>query len=160
MYGDLFEEEILTDTAEEPCYLVIDPGSTGLKKAQMILETEAKLLPQYDTEFKSGVGAEAVREILRTLDVQTLARSLRKELKEATGQKRRKSSRDYKSSNPFVNQEIDRVDDIGSGSGTSARFASHGPVRWWWFATSDLNDLYRRVINRNNRLKRLPAWSP
>ncbi|MDI9595182.1 MAG: DNA-directed RNA polymerase subunit beta' [Atribacterota bacterium] len=156
VYGDLFEEEILTDTAEEPCYLVIDPGSTGLKKAQMILETEAKLLPQYDTEFKSGVGAEAVREILRTLDVQTLARSLRKELKEATGQKAKKIIKRLqvvesfcKSGNrpewmilevvPVLPPDLRPMVQLDGGR----------------FATSDLNDLYRRVINRNNRLKRL-----
>ncbi len=156
VYGDLFEEEILTDTTEEPCYLVIDPGATGLKKAQMILETEAKLLPQYDPDFKSGVGAEAVREILKTMDVQALARSLRKELKEATGQKAKKIIKRLqvvesfcKSGNrpewmileviPVLPPDLRPMVQLDGGR----------------FATSDLNDLYRRVINRNNRLKRL-----
>ncbi len=156
VFGDLFDEEILSDTAEEPCYLVIDPGSTGLKKAQMILETEAKLLSHYDTDFKAGIGAESVREILKTLDVQTLARSLRKELKEATGQKAKKLIKRLqvvesfcKSGNrpewmileviPVLPPDLRPMVQLDGGR----------------FATSDLNDLYRRVINRNNRLKRL-----
>ena len=110
----------------------------------------------YDSTFKAGVGAEAVREILSNIDVNQLARELRKELKEASGQKAKKL--------------IKRLQVVES-------FAKSGNRPEWMiletipvlppdlrpmvqldggrFATSDLNDLYRRVINRNNRLKRL-----
>jgi len=155
-FGNLFEETPLTDTVEEPCYIIIDPGKTGLKKAQMILETEAKLLSKYDPDFKAGVGAEAVREILRSIDVHQLARELRKELKEASGQKAKKIIKRLevveafcKSGNkpewmileviPVLPPDLRPMVQLDGGR----------------FATSDLNDLYRRVINRNNRLKRL-----
>lgn len=156
IFGGLFEETPLSETVEEPCYIVIDPGQTGLKVAQIILETEARLFTHYDSTFKAGVGAEAVREILSNIDVNQLARELRKELKEASGQKAKKL--------------IKRLQVVES-------FAKSGNRPEWMiletipvlppdlrpmvqldggrFATSDLNDLYRRVINRNNRLKRL-----
>ena len=114
------------------------------------------MFTHYDSTFKAGVGAEAVREILSNIDVNQLARELRKELKEASGQKAKKL--------------IKRLQVVES-------FAKSGNRPEWMiletipvlppdlrpmvqldggrFATSDLNDLYRRVINRNNRLKRL-----
>ncbi|MGQ9622660.1 MAG: DNA-directed RNA polymerase subunit beta' [Candidatus Caldatribacteriaceae bacterium] len=155
-FDNLFEETILSETVEEPCYIVINPGQTGLKTAQMILETEAKLFSRYDREFKAGVGAEAVREILKGIDVYQLARDLRKELKEATGQKAKKLIKRLqvveafcKSGNrpewmiletiPVLPPDLRPMVQLDGGR----------------FATSDLNDLYRRVINRNNRLKRL-----
>lgn len=155
-FGDLFEETVLSETAEEPCYIVINPGQTGLKFSQMILETEAQLLSFYDLEFKAGVGAEAVREILKSIDVYQLARELRKELKEASGAKAKKIIKRLqvvesfcKSGNrpewmileviPVLPPDLRPMVQLDGGR----------------FATSDLNDLYRRVINRNNRLKRL-----
>ncbi len=156
IFGDLFDETVLSETAEEPTSVVIDPGTTGLKKAQMILETEAKLLSRYDPDFRAGVGAEAIREILRGLDVQQLARSLRKELKEATGQKAKKLIKRLQVIESFCK----------SGNRSDWMILEVIPVLppdlrpmvqldGGRFATSDLNDLYRRVINRNNRLKRL-----
>ena len=155
-FGNLFEETILSETVEEPCYIVINPGQTGLKTAQMILETEAKLLSRYDPEFRAGVGAEAVREILKSLDLQQLARDLRKELREATGQKAKKLIKRLQVVEAFLK----------SGNRPEWMILEVIPVLppdlrpmvqldGGRFATSDLNDLYRRVINRNNRLKRL-----
>lgn len=156
VFGDLFEEVVLSETVEEPCYIVVNPGKTGLKKAQMILETEAQLLSDYDPDFKAGVGAEAIKEILQTIDVFQLARELRKELREASGQKAKKLIKRLqvveafcKSNNkpewmileaiPVLPPDLRPMVQLDGGR----------------FATSDLNDLYRRVINRNNRLKRL-----
>lgn len=156
VFGGLFEESVLSDTVEEPCYIVVNPGQTGLKVAQMILETEARLLSRYDPDFKAGVGAEAVREILKNIDVYQLARELRKELKEASGAKAKKLIKRLqvvesfcKSGNrpewmileviPVLPPDLRPMVQLDGGR----------------FATSDLNDLYRRVINRNNRLKRL-----
>lgn len=156
VFGNLFEETILSETVEEPCYIVINPGQTGLKVAQMILETEAKLLSRYDPEFRAGVGAEAVREILKNMDLEQLARDLRKELKEATGQKAKKIIKRLQVVEAFLK----------SGNRPEWMILEVIPVLppdlrpmvqldGGRFATSDLNDLYRRVINRNNRLKRL-----
>ncbi|NSW75524.1 MAG: DNA-directed RNA polymerase subunit beta' [Candidatus Atribacteria bacterium] len=156
VFGGLFEENVLSDTVEEPCYIVVNPGKTGLKVSQMILETEARLLSRYDPEFKAGVGAEAVREILKNIDVHQLARELRKELKESSGAKAKKLIKRLqvvesfcKSGNrpewmileviPVLPPDLRPMVQLDGGR----------------FATSDLNDLYRRVINRNNRLKRL-----
>ncbi|MEN3185921.1 MAG: DNA-directed RNA polymerase subunit beta' [Atribacterota bacterium] len=156
VFGGLFEENVLSDTVEEPCYIVVNPGKTGLKVSQMILETEARLLSHYDPEFKAGVGAEAVREILKNIDVHQLARELRKELKESSGAKAKKLIKRLqvvesfcKSGNrpewmileviPVLPPDLRPMVQLDGGR----------------FAASDLNDLYRRVINRNNRLKRL-----
>jgi len=155
-FGSLFGETVLSETVEEPCYIVVHPGQTGLKVAQMILETEAKLLSHYDPGFRAGVGAEAVREILKNIDVHQLARDLRKELKESSGAKAKKLIKRLqvvesfcKSGNrpewmileviPVLPPDLRPMVQLDGGR----------------FATSDLNDLYRRVINRNNRLKRL-----
>ncbi|HOQ67181.1 MAG TPA: DNA-directed RNA polymerase subunit beta' [Candidatus Atribacteria bacterium] len=156
VFGAIFEEAILSETVEEPCYIVIDPGQTGLKVAQIILETEVRLLTHYDSTFKAGMGAEAIREILSNIDVNQLARELRKELKEASGQKAKKLIKRLQVVEAFAK----------SGNRPEWMILETIPVLppdlrpmvqldGGRFATSDLNDLYRRVINRNNRLKRL-----
>ncbi len=138
-------------------YIVTEPGDTELVKYQILNEKEyADMVEKYDDEFKAGMGAEAIKELLAEVDVDALCASLREELKDATGQKRTRI--------------LKRLD-------VAKAFAESGQRPEWMimdvipvippdirpmvqldggrFATSDLNDLYRRVINRNNRLKRL-----
>ena len=138
-------------------YIVTDPGDTPLEKMQILNEKEyAEMRERYEDDFKAGMGAEAVKELLQGIDVAQLRDELTAELEGATGQKRVR-----------LLKRLDVVD---------AFFHSGNKLEWMIldaipvippdirpmvqldggrFATSDLNDLYRRVINRNNRLKRL-----
>ncbi len=138
-------------------YIVTDPGDTPLEKMQILNEKEyAEMRERYEDDFEAGMGAEAIKKLLQDIDVPTLREELTAELETATGQKRAK-----------LLKRLDVVD---------AFYHSHNKLEWMIldvipvippdirpmvqldggrFATSDLNDLYRRVINRNNRLKRL-----
>ena len=138
-------------------YIVIDPGDTPLVKKQILTETEYRdMLEKYEDDFKAGMGAESIKELLHELDLEKLSRDLRTELRDATGQKRMRIIKRLEvvesfrlSGNkpewmimdavPVIPPEIRPMVQLDGGR----------------FATSDLNDLYRRVINRNNRLKRL-----
>jgi DNA-directed RNA polymerase subunit beta' len=138
-------------------YVVIDPGETGLAKKQLLNEKEFREnYEKYGDAFRCGMGAEAVRELLRAIDLGSMSRELRSELKESTGQKRVRIVKRLevveafrKSGNqpehmildviPIIPPELRPMVQLDGGR----------------FATSDLNDLYRRIINRNNRLKRL-----
>jgi len=138
-------------------YIVIDPGTTPLNKKQLLTENEYReLREKYGTAFRSGMGAEAVKELLLELDLEKASRQLRAELKDSSGQKRMKILKRLevveafkKSGNkpdwmildvvPVIPPDLRPMVQLDGGR----------------FATSDLNDLYRRVINRNNRLKRL-----
>ena len=111
---------------------------------------------KFGARFKSGMGAEAIRELLRDLNLRKLQEDLRREFKETTGQKRIKAIKRLEVVEAFIN----------SGNKPEWMILSAVPViapelrpmvqlDGGRFATSDLNDLYRRVINRNNRLKRL-----
>ncbi|MCD7788595.1 MAG: DNA-directed RNA polymerase subunit beta', partial [Firmicutes bacterium] len=139
-------------------YIVIDPGEgTGLEKKQLL--TRAQYLDyyeKYEKDFRVGMGAEAIKELLSEIDVDEMSRQLKKELDETTGQKRVRIVKRLelveafrKSGNrpewmildviPVIPPEIRPMVQLDGGR----------------FASSDLNDLYRRVINRNNRLKKL-----
>ena len=139
-------------------YVVIDKGNTGLEKCQVLNEKEYhEAEEKYGrNSFKAKMGAEALRELLEEIDIEKLSASIKKELESASEQKKAKL--------------IKRLDTV-----ESFRISKNKP-EWMImnvvpvippelrpmvqldggrFATSDLNDLYRRVINRNNRLKRL-----
>ncbi len=138
-------------------YIVIDPGDTPLSKKQMLTDKEFREnIEKYGSRFRAGMGAEAVKELLVELDLEALTKELRVELKDSTGQKRLRTVRRLevveafrKSGNkpdwmildvvPVIPPDLRPMVQLDGGR----------------FATSDLNDLYRRVINRNNRLKRL-----
>ena len=138
-------------------YIVIDPGDTELTKNQILSDKEyLDMVEKYDDEFKAGMGAEAIKELLSEVDVDKLCQELREELDGASGQKktrllkRLEVAKAFKQSGnrpewmimdviPVIPPDIRPMVQLDGGR----------------FATSDLNDLYRRVINRNNRLKRL-----
>ena len=138
-------------------YIVIDPGKTLLEKKQVLTEKEYKeAYERYGDKFRAGMGAEAIRELLQEIDMDSLDAELREELADSVGQKKVKIIKrlevveSFKNSDnkpewmimevvPVIPPEIRPMVQLDGGR----------------FATSDLNDLYRRVINRNNRLKRL-----
>jgi len=139
-------------------YVVIDPGDVpNLEKKQILSEKEYRELKEkYGDRFKAGMGAEAIKELLKEIDLDKLSQELRQELETATGQKKLKIIKRLevveafrKSGNrpewmildviPVIPPELRPMVQLDGGR----------------FATSDLNDLYRRVINRNNRLKKL-----
>jgi len=138
-------------------YIVIDPGDTPLKKNQILTEKEYReMREKYEDDFRAGMGAEAIRDLLLDIDIDAFSEQLKAESKDATGQKKAKLVKRLEvveafrlSGNdptwmiidvlPVIPPEIRPMVQLDGGR----------------FATSDLNDLYRRVINRNNRLKRL-----
>ncbi|WP_194191654.1 DNA-directed RNA polymerase subunit beta' [Clostridium chrysemydis] len=139
-------------------YVVIDPKETPLLKKQLLNEKEYReAVDKYGEEsFVAGMGAEAVQELLGEIDLEGSARDLKEELKQSTGQKKVRIIRrlevieSFKSSGndprwmiinviPVIPPDLRPMVQLDGGR----------------FATSDLNDLYRRVINRNNRLKKL-----
>ncbi|GBG56004.1 DNA-directed RNA polymerase subunit beta' [Sporomusaceae bacterium FL31] len=138
-------------------YIVLDPGDTPLMKKQLLSENEYRdYRDKYGNSFKVGMGAESIKKLLAELDLEKLGRELRQELKEVSGQRKIRAIRRLevveafrKSGNmpewmimdvvPVIPPELRPMVQLDGGR----------------FATSDLNDLYRRVINRNNRLKRL-----
>ncbi|MCL6639712.1 MAG: DNA-directed RNA polymerase subunit beta', partial [Firmicutes bacterium] len=138
-------------------YIVTDPGDTGLIKKQLLTETEYReYRDKYGNAFRASMGAEAIKKLLEEIDLEEMTRELRQELKEVTGQRKIRAIRRLevveafrKSGNrpewmvmdvvPVIPPELRPMVQLDGGR----------------FATSDLNDLYRRVINRNNRLKRL-----
>lgn len=139
-------------------YVVLDAGNTGLQYKQVLSEKEFR----EETEkyghgaFRVGMGAEAVLELLRTIDLEKDSEELKKGLKEATGQKRARIIKRLEVVEAFRN----------SGNLPEWMIMTVVPVippdirpmvqlDGGRFATSDLNDLYRRIINRNNRLARL-----
>lgn len=138
-------------------YLVTDPADTGLSYKQVLSEKEyAEAREQYGFTFKAGMGAEAVRYVLQQIDLDALREELKELYLDASGQKKVKLIR-----------RLEVVDDFrASGNQPDWMIMDVVPVippdirpmvqlDGGRFATSDLNDLYRRVINRNNRLKRL-----
>jgi DNA-directed RNA polymerase subunit beta' len=138
-------------------YIVIDPGDTPLIKKQLLTETEYREhRDKYGDNFKALMGAEAIKKLLEEIDLEEMSRDLRQELRDVTGQRKIRATRRLevvesfrKSANrpewmimdviPVIPPELRPMVQLDGGR----------------FATSDLNDLYRRVINRNNRLKRL-----
>ncbi len=138
-------------------YIVTDPGFSPLVKNQILSEKEYRdMREKYEDDFEAGMGAEAVKKLLQDIDLEQLSEQLRAELKDASGQKKAKLVKRLEvvdafriSGNkpewmiidvlPVIPPELRPMVQLDGGR----------------FATSDLNDLYRRVINRNNRLKRL-----
>ncbi|HHU90207.1 MAG TPA: DNA-directed RNA polymerase subunit beta' [Clostridiaceae bacterium] len=138
-------------------YVVIDPGSTPLSQKQVLNEKEYReSIEKFGSNFRAGMGAEAIKELLATMDLDTNANELREEIETSNGQKKIRAIKRLEvveafrlSGNkpewmildvvPVIPPELRPMVQLDGGR----------------FATSDLNDLYRRVINRNNRLKRL-----
>ena len=140
-------------------YVVINPGSTDLAVKQEISETEYQdILEEYpdDTEFKAAMGAEAVKELLQNIDLEKEYQLLLKELDESSNQKKVRVSRRLEVVDAFLtsgNKPEWMILDVLPVMPPELRPMVQ--LEGGRFATSDLNDLYRRVINRNNRLKRL-----
>ena len=147
-------EEVLYFTK----YIVIDPGNTELEKCQLLSEKDyIDMREKYEDQFKAGMGAEAIKELLTEIDLEALSASLKEELKDLpSGQKRIKLLKRLEIVEAFRT----------SGNRPEWMILDVVPVippdlrpmvmlDGGRYATSDLNDLYRRVINRNNRLKRM-----
>lgn len=139
-------------------YIVIDPGDTPLKEKDLLTEEEyKKYTNEYGSRFKAGMGAEAIRELLRRLDLDTLSADLKIKITEASSlglkkklTKRLKIVEAFRQSGNKPEWVIMDVIPV-----LPPELRPLVPLEGGRFATSDLNDLYRRVINRNNRLKRL-----
>lgn len=138
-------------------YIVIDAGETPLEKKQLLTEREYRnKLSEYGDKFVAKIGGEAIQALLETVDLEKEANQLKEELKEASGQKRTRAVRRLdiieaflKSGNHPEWMVLDAIPVIPPDLRPMVQLDGGR------FATSDLNDLYRRVINRNNRLKRL-----
>ncbi len=138
-------------------YIVIDPGETPLSRKQLLSESEYReAYNKYGSSFDAGMGAEAVKKVLSQIDVAGEVKDLKKEIKEATGQRRKRAIRRLEVmdglNNSGVKPECLVLEVIPVIPPDLRPMVQLDGGR---FATSDLNDLYRRVINRNNRLKRL-----
>ena len=138
-------------------YIVIDPGDTPLEKCQLLTEREYRdMREKYEDDFKAGMGAEAIQELLAGIDCAKLAADLREQLNNANGQKKAKLVKRLECVEAF-NQSGNRPEwmVINILPVIPPELRPMVQLDGGRFATSDLNDLYRRVINRNNRLKRL-----
>src|SRR6476659_8162965 len=140
-------------------YIVIDPGDVqGLKERELLSdERYRELFRDYPAQFVAKMGAEAIKELLAMVDVEELATDLRKRMKEETSQQKKlKYSKRLKVATSFLksgNRPDWMILDVIPVIPPELRPLV--PLDGGRFATSDLNDLYRRVINRNNRLKKL-----
>ncbi|MDZ4185799.1 MAG: DNA-directed RNA polymerase subunit beta', partial [Desulfuromonadales bacterium] len=139
-------------------YVVIDKGDTSLMKGQCLSEEKyVELMDEFAGQFTAGMGAEAIRDLLSGLDLEALGTSLRMEMREAVSEaKRKKVSKRLKVVEAFResgNRPEWMILEVLPVLPPELRPLV--PLDGGRFATSDLNDLYRRVINRNNRLKRL-----
>ncbi|MCI8650632.1 MAG: DNA-directed RNA polymerase subunit beta' [Anaerotruncus sp.] len=138
-------------------YVVIDPGVTNLKKYTLLTEKEYRDLKEaYEDDFRAGMGAEAIKELLAELDLDVLSKELKDDLETAAGQKRIKLLKRLEVVEAFRHSHnrpewmiLDVIPVIPPDIRPMVQLDGGR------FATSDLNDLYRRVINRNNRLKKL-----
>lgn len=139
-------------------YIVVDPGDTPLKEKQLLTEEEARQYREmYGDRVKIGIGAEAIKELLAKLDIEQLARDLAIEMRKASSAQRRtkiiKRLRVVEAFRGSGNRPEWMVLEVLPVIPPDLRPLVH--LDGGRFATSDLNDLYRRVINRNNRLKKL-----
>ncbi|MBN2395069.1 MAG: DNA-directed RNA polymerase subunit beta', partial [Candidatus Atribacteria bacterium] len=147
---------IAKQTIEESCYIVIRPGATNNKVGDIIMESEYRLYSHYDPEFRAGIGAEAVKALLKDLNLDALNLELREELKHSSGQRAKKMIKRLQIVEAFRKSHCKpewMILDILPVIPPDLRPMVQ--LEGGRFATSDLNDLYRRVINRNNRLKKL-----
>ena len=155
-YPGRFNSQQETIAIEDPSYIVIEGSNSPFEQCDIIVEREHKLCRAYDKDFMAGIGAESLLELLRRIDIDELAILLREEIANSTGQKKRKLIKrlqvveDFRKGDskpewmiltvlPVIPPDLRPMVQLDGGR----------------FATSDLNDLYRRVINRNNRLKKL-----
>lgn len=155
-YPGRFTVQPETETVEDPCSIVIEGSESPFVRSDIVLEREEKLCAAYDKGFVGGIGAEGVFSLLQRIDLEDLVSTLREEIAESSGQKKRKLvkrlqiAEDFRKSAsspewmvlsvlPVIPPDLRPMVQLDGGR----------------FATSDLNDLYRRVINRNNRLKKL-----
>ena len=150
-------------------YIVLDPGTTPLEKHQILTESEyqEKVKEYGKSEFRVGIGAEAVREMLREIDLDALAEELRSELDKISKKASGKEVDSQKKQQIVKRLEVVEAFRM-SGNKPEWMILDAVPVippelrpmvqlDGGRFATADLNDLYRRVINRNDRLKRMLA---
>lgn len=155
-YPGRFAVQPETEMVEDPCAIVIEKSESPFERSEIILEREERLCAAYDKGFLGGIGAEGVYSLLQRVDLEDLSGTLREEIAESSGQKKRKLvkrlqiAEDFRKSAsrpewmvlsvlPVIPPDLRPMVQLDGGR----------------FATSDLNDLYRRVINRNNRLKKL-----
>ena len=138
-------------------YIVTDPGSTPLMKMQLLNEKQyMDMYEKYEDDFTAEMGAEAIKKLLCEIDLEQLSAELKKELEDATGQKRIRLSKRLEVVESFRlshNRPEWMILDVIPVIPPDLRPMVQ--LEGGRFATSDLNDLYRRVINRNNRLARL-----
>ena len=138
-------------------YIVIDPGFSPLAKNQILSEKEYReMREKYEDDFDAGMGAEAVKKLLQQIDLEELSAQLRAELKTAAGQKKARIVKRLEVVDAFRlsgNKPEWMIIDVLPVLPPEIR--PMVPLDGGRYACSDLNDLYRRVINRNNRLKRL-----
>ncbi|MDD5465070.1 MAG: DNA-directed RNA polymerase subunit beta' [Candidatus Omnitrophica bacterium] len=143
-------------------YVVVDPGTTPLKKKELLTDEQyQEALSKYGANFKARIGAEAISELLKELDLDVVCRKLRKDLEKSkdilNNRKAIKSLKiveDFKKSGNKPEWMILEIVPV-----IPPDLRPLVPLEGGRFATSDLNDLYRRVINRNNRLKKLMELS-
>src|SRR5215510_10182466 len=139
-------------------YVTIDPGEAPLKDRELLTEEKFRQMQQeYPGRFVAMMGAEAIKELLKRVDIDTLSKELRVKMKNETSQQKRvKFAKRLKVVEAFVksgNKPEWMILDVIPVIPPELRPLV--PLDGGRFATSDLNDLYRRVINRNNRLKKL-----
>ena len=139
-------------------YIVLDPGTTSLSYKQCLSEKEYRdAIEEFgEKSFRAGMGAEAIKELLQAIDVEKEAKELREELLSSSGQKRNKLSKRVEVMEAFLqsgNKPEWMIMDVIPVIPPDLRPMVQ--LDGGRFATSDLNDLYRRIINRNNRLARL-----
>ena len=139
-------------------YVVVDPGIAGLKQNQLLTEEQfRKVKEEFGTKFKAQMGAEAIKELLKRVDIEELAVELRQKMRTETSvQKKLKFAKRLRVVDSFrksTNKPEWMILDVIPVIPPELRPLV--PLDGGRFATSDLNDLYRRVINRNNRLKKL-----
>ncbi len=138
-------------------YIFIDPGFSPLAKNQILSEKEYRdMREKYEDDFDAGMGAEAVKKLLQQIDLEELSEQLRRELKDASGQKKARIVKRLEVVDAFRisgNKPEWMIIDVLPVIPPEIR--PMVPLDGGRYASSDLNDLYRRVINRNNRLKRL-----
>jgi DNA-directed RNA polymerase subunit beta' len=139
-------------------YVVVDPGDTDLKQNQLLNEEQfRKAREDFGTKFRAQMGAEAIKELLKRVNIEKLAEELRAKMRsESSVQKKLKYAKRLKVVDSFRksnNQPNWMILDVIPVIPPELRPLV--PLDGGRFATSDLNDLYRRVINRNNRLKKL-----
>ncbi len=140
-------------------YIITDPGSTPLRKLQLFREEEYRQAREkYGSEFKAGIGAEAIRDLLQEADLAKISKAIRKNLEKGKA-----------TVNTRLLKRLKIVEDLRRSGNKPEWMVLEAlpvippdlrplvPLEGGRFASSDLNDLYRRVINRNNRLKKLIA---